>query len=595
MEEFLDQELRRENDGMTYFAHAGGLADVTFVIDSILKRPAGFCLSASFSGSAAIIVTVERGRYKWTFADSFWLMRDSLAKIGKSLGVKKTADEYACSNYPACGHGKDKCIFWAPYSILRDYNARDCRILWLAIKRMEEELLELGGELKLTVASCALRLFRGRFLTEDIPTNDKINGYAKEAYVASRVEVFDHVFEAPKLGDHYLASLPERLRRQAMETGHTCQDFITKGEGVGHVCPGAHYHDVNSSFPYSLCQALPGKFLGLSTKWNEDDRIALVEATVVAPDIYTPPIPRKLDNRVYFPTGKWRGWFMGTDLQLLLKSGGKVVKVHRCFRFQPFYDFRAYVETIYGLRRGTSDPFRKIMYKYLMNTGYGKLSESSEKDGLVFNKDLPRGATIVKARPEVGCFLFTRDIEVPHAHVPAAAGCTSNSRAVLTETIWEGERLGGGCIYCDTDSNLNRAILKTGPELGQMKLEGIFRNGRMVAPKLYGMQGWKIGDDGELEKQIADYVRAKGFSPRDGTKLTFEGFCNIANGAKFEVPRMLRVKELVSSGNSTPREELFSKKVRQVERPKRALLSDGHSTRPWDVEELEEPWTGAKK
>ena len=108
--------LTREMRGMWFFAHAGGLADMQFVLDVLLdeikKQKAEECCSstttigedgeknvefksgawqikASFSGSSAIIIHVIKGKNAWHFVDSYWLLRDKLASIGKAIGVLK--------------------------------------------------------------------------------------------------------------------------------------------------------------------------------------------------------------------------------------------------------------------------------------------------------------------------------------------------------------------------------------------------------------------------------------------------------------------------------------------------------------------------
>lgn len=574
VEEFLDAELRHENSGITYFAHAGGLADVTFVVDSIIRRPAGFAMEASFSGSSAIICNIERGRSRWTFADSFWLMRDSLATIGRSLGMDKGGGDYYCSSYPACGHKAKKCIFWAPFPILKEYNALDCIILYKGLRRFEDQLLDLGGEMKLTVASCALTLLRTRFLTEDIPTNDKNNERASESYCSTRTE-------------NILLSF----------TGeHTCQDFVLDPHEEGHICTGAHYYDFNSSFPYSLSQPLPGRFMGTSRRWGEDDELSLVYAEVSVGDTDIPPIPHKRDNRVFFPVGSWKSWFTGVDLQTLLESGvGRIERIEKVLKFAPWTDFARYVETIYSMRKATRDPFEKLLLKYLLNTGYGKLSEGSEKDGLILNKALPKGCRVVLEKDSMGAYLIERDVDVPHAHVPAASVVTARSRRLLTRSIWHVHKLGGWCAYCDCDSNLSSAVLFNSKELGQLKLEGIFDEAVFAAPKLYGMRGRKVDKNDQLEADITDYVRAKGFRKTDGEKLTLDDFRNIVKGEEFEAQRMLRVKELIRSGSTHPRQELFTKSAQGVERPKRAVEADGIHTRPWHVREIAEPWKKKKK
>ena len=91
IEDFLAVELTRENAGRWFYAHAGGLADMTFVLE-YLAQTDEYQVDASFSGSSAIIVHVTKGKQKWTFVDSLWLIKAPLADIGELLGFKKGED-----------------------------------------------------------------------------------------------------------------------------------------------------------------------------------------------------------------------------------------------------------------------------------------------------------------------------------------------------------------------------------------------------------------------------------------------------------------------------------------------------------------------
>ena len=116
IKDLLDFMLVRETRGMWFFAHAGGLADMQFVLDELLEeikrqtateccsttitigedgekteehKSSAWKIKASFSGSSAIIVHVIKGKNAWHFVDSYWLLRDKLASIGKAIGVLK--------------------------------------------------------------------------------------------------------------------------------------------------------------------------------------------------------------------------------------------------------------------------------------------------------------------------------------------------------------------------------------------------------------------------------------------------------------------------------------------------------------------------
>src|SRR5579885_1119943 len=70
---FLDYVLSAEYAGKWFYAHAGGLADMTFLLNSIGKNHR-YRVQGAFSGSSLIIVRVTRGDKTWHFIDSLWLL-----------------------------------------------------------------------------------------------------------------------------------------------------------------------------------------------------------------------------------------------------------------------------------------------------------------------------------------------------------------------------------------------------------------------------------------------------------------------------------------------------------------------------------------
>jgi len=322
------------------------------------------------------------------------------------------------------------------------------------------------------------------------------------------------------------------------------------------------------------------------------------------PDMDVPPIPMRAGARVYFPVGSWEGWFMGTDLQLLLESGGRIESVYRCHTFEPFEDFRGYVETLYAMRRSSKDSFRKLLLKYLLNSLYGKTGEQSEKDTLIAGrkpkKGEIRGPLDAKGKPtpprEIapGVWVGIRDAKVEHAWVPIAANITAESRALLTRGIWRS----GSAMYCDTDSiTTDCKTLGNSDALGELKQEYEVLEARFAAAKLYRLKVLaKKGEDGKLEPALLgedkgpfyamDKIRAKGFSPRNG-RLSSGEFDKLIDGEPMRQVRMLRVREVLASGDLRPREQAIEKRVLLAERPKRCPLPN-HATRPWHVDEIAE-------
>lgn len=557
MQRFLDGELTHRTRGCVYFAHAGGLADVQFVLESIVRRgpDTPFEVSASLAGSSAIIVKVKRGNNVWTFCDSFWLFRTSLRKIGESMGLYKGGGEdFRCPGVDdrkiriprirdgkrvgtkdvlSCGHEPGTCMFYAPMPLLLEYNQRDCEILWKAIARFENEVLELGGELKHTIASTALRLFRARFLKSTIHTVKSINEDAREAYTASRVEVF-----APR----------------------------SNGPGFS--------WDINSSFPHSMLAPAPGNLTRVNRTLPDSGGLYVAQATVNVPHgTSVPPLPYRHDGRVYFPTGTWGGWFTSVDLDYLQEKGGTVLGVSKVYHFEPFTDLADYVSVIYELRRVENDPFRKLVYKYLLNSLYGKFAERSEKERILIRPQCTAGLRTIAP----GIFAETQDIPVSHTHVPIAAHITALSRRLLGRYIDQAREL-GRVFYCDTDSVFTDAVMPTSDALGGLKKEKEYTDAVFVAPKLY---------------RCDESVRAKGFPSLK--RAEFDRMVDeVWTDTPFDdrtpksVRRMMRIKELWGRGYISPRELDLDKRLALYDRPKRCPVGD--SSRPWTVREIQEPW-----
>lgn len=550
---FLEHELTHKNRGRWFYAHAGGLADFQFLLEKLIAKK-GYKIKASCSGSSLIIVHVTRGKNSWHFVDSYWLLRERLRKIGEWLGMKKGNEDESEEFY------RD-----APFSLLRDYNEMDCVILHRAIEAFEEALWELGGMLKMTVASCSMELFRRRFLKSPIETSSFANLMARKAYFASRVEVFNH------------------------EVGKDC-GHPEDGSQCVPECINAWYYDVNSSFPYAMTFKIPGEMTHHvhGRMPGNYDRIFMADVEIRVPGSNLPPIPTRLGGRLFFPTGEWRSWLMSTDLELLERCGGKVTRVHECVAFESRDDLSDFANSVYDLR-AKSTGFMEIACKYVMNSAYGKFAECDEKRGIEIDPVKPGTKDQGWERLFPGCYIHTKKVAIPHEHVAISAHITAIGRRTLFDFMSETSKV----HYCDTDGFSTDDYLGPGVEgvLGGLKLEKRIRHGEYVTQKVYRLDGdelkkgvWKpLGDKG---------VRAKGFSRLDtderGNKvpgLASKRFDEIMNGGTVQYRRMMRSTELLRRAETTPRERLFPKRLSNEQVEKRVFYPDGHS-RPWDMSEL---------
>lgn len=541
--EFLNAELTRKNEGKWFYAHAGGLYDVRFILEYLLNNPNPFVsVEAAFSGSSAIIVKIQKGKRAWYLVDSYWLLREKLRNIGKWIGVEKGGDTN--ESRERCEYPEKPCtcdpIFFAPIQQLVSYNHDDCFILWKAIERFESTLLDLGGELKMTCASSAMMLFRRSFLRQTIRTHAKINEIAREAYIASRVEVF---------------------RKD---------------------CGEANYYDINSSFPHAMTFEAPGSLVKSTRHMPDPDKaLYLARCRVKIPDVDIPPIPfRTSDRRVYFPVGTWEQWFSNVDIGLLLENGGSVVECSEALIFEPFDDLREYAETVYELRRKASDASVKAILKILLNSLYGKFAEGSDKHKLLVNPPFCHCPHDTGDGPEhkqdeclellmPGVWLLSESRDIAHAHVPISLHITALARGALFNYM----KATSTTYYCDTDGFAcpRKDTFETTDKLGGLKLEKVIRSGHFESPKLYTLEF----EDGSR------MVKSKGFS-----RLTYAEFCQLLEHKEVRIERFQRIKEGLRHGHTGPQEFKVPKKLLNQVRPKRFFDRNGVS-RPWHVSELE--------
>ena len=531
--DFLTGQLTSANRGRWFYAHAGGMADIQFIFDEIYKSN-DYYLSASFSGSSAIIVNVHQGKNVWHFVDSFWLFRDSLANIGKSIGIRKTGPKINEAN-------EEEVKAWytnAPLYELVDYNKNDCVILWKAISEFEKYLLSIGGQLQKTIASCAMTLFRRSYLVKPIETNKGLNDIVKKSYYASRVEVFN---------------------------SH---------------CENARYYDINSSFPYAITFSQPGNLLEiletLPDYLLDDKQPFFADVSITVPDMYCPPIPYRIENRIFFPTGSWRAWLTGIDVVLLLQVGGTIDKVHEVLVFEPLHDLSNYAMDLYTKRKQSVDHFERITYKYLLNSLYGKFAESEFKDQIHINPGLDVLQKLDRDNMVMpGVWYEEREAKIPHQHVPISSYITARARKTLYDYMSQSDEF----HYCDTDGFSTDSTYDESPELGGLKLEKIIHNGYFYHPKIYKLEG--ATPDG---KQLRTWVKAKGFSLGKGHE-SHQRFDTLVRGLELEINRMCRIRENLRDNNLKPRDVKITKRVKFDTIPKRFTYPDG-STRPWHRDEI---------
>jgi hypothetical protein len=344
-------------------------------------------------------------------------------------------------------------------------------------------------------------------------------------------------------------------------------------------CGLAHYYDINSSFPHSMNKPQPGRYIGTARRLRDSDlhKPCLVECDVNVPECYLPPLPfrHEQSGRIFFPTGKWSGWFDGEDIRLLLENGGKVQKLHQIMTFEPFDDLKRYVDVFYEKKANATDPFLRFLYKRFLNALYGKFAEREDKRRILIHPEFttcphnpihPDNACMRIVMP--GVWEVDDAVSVPHAHVPIAAHVTALSRSLLFNYMKPRKRL----YYCDTDSVVTSDVLATDDkELGALKYEHRIKQGHFAAPKLYGFK----------DKAGEWHVKSKGFR-----KLGIEEFRKLVEGEALIIERMAKLRENLRRNRIATEDIVIKKRLHNI-MPKRADTKNGR-TRPWSIQELDE-------
>nr|YP_009348157.1 hypothetical protein [Hericium coralloides]APX41110.1 hypothetical protein [Hericium coralloides] len=102
-----------------------------------------------------------------------------------------------------------------------------------------------------------------------------------------------------------------------------------------------YYYDVNSLYPYAMCNDIPLKFEKTTDSGNLNDVFGFLEVNVYCPNtVKTPFLPVKFNNQTIYPHGKWSGTYFSEELKQAVKFGYEfeVIKIHHFSKAQIFSD-----------------------------------------------------------------------------------------------------------------------------------------------------------------------------------------------------------------------------------------------------------------
>lgn len=398
----------------------------------------------------------------------------SLAKVGQAINLpkldtppsllpeSKEVPQWTCEK-----HGIQWCVDC--------YLKRDVEIVYNYMNVFQTTINNLGGELKFTLASTAMDLFRRHFLDDTYKTPFEIrNQYCRNAYYGGRVEPY-------KIG-------------------------LWKDINVYDI--NSLYPFVMHHFPYPNPNTLHGP-LDIVNESYIYDKEGISEVTIDVPETYIPTLPYRHNDKLYFPVGTLRGYWTHIELRHAIKNGAKIKEVHSMlYADETCNPFISWVDTLYHERlrlKAAGDP-RELVIKIMLNALYGKFGQRQEAglqeirsmewwfangqpDGVDF-REIDDVVSVLVSKPSFG--------QPSYINTLWASYITSYARLTLLKYMLECDL---NLYYCDTDSIFTTTKLDTSKELGAMKLE--YEN---IELEIYGPKAYRMLKNGELIRAKAKGV-----------------------------------------------------------------------------------------
>lgn len=488
VKDFLGFLLRKKYYYYRIFAHAGGRFDFNFIIDSLERHFPDFKYEI-LSGQGISEIKVYSGKKYWVFMDSYKLLPKSLRDLTNSFEVehvKKYID------YDNITMDREK---------LGEYLRYDVMGLYEVISKFENWLKKYDVPLQSTLASQSIAMYRATMKKPITCLKPNVENFVRKTYTGGRVEIF-------KMVAH------DKIK---------CYDFT-------------------SLYPYCMVKyPMP---IGNPTRVNRfyPEKIGFYKADVKIPDVYVPPLPLVDNGKLIFPYGNIRGYFTSKELEILQDIGGDI-NVHYGYVFSGDYIFTEYINDMYEKKKNAKNSTERLIFKLLLNSSYGKFAQKREKEKIVKCNDISEMIGMKPYNVSHGLFLQDTYSNARFIIPSIASWIASCARHELYNAIKKvrDEHL----YYVDTDSVFTDRDLKTGNNLGDLKLEYEGDEAIFLLPKLYAIRS---GDN--------VIIKAKGFEKSFiESHLSFASFKRALKGNTLDFNQSIR--KFASAKESLRRNDTF--------------------------------------
>lgn len=309
----VNELLRLKYNDINFYCHNLGGFDIVFLLKTLCdyndNSKDKYNISCIFRDNKILSVTISKlinnTKHKFTISDSYSILNNSLQYLSRMFKVDtiKSTFPYTFAKYNTLfyvGNTPDISYYNNIDSklynsfVTPDWSFKDESIKYLTddlnslyevlVKANKQVFLDYGVNMieSRTISGLALNLFLKDYYNNNIPVINKSSIYndIKQAYYGGITEVYKPY-----------------------------------GENL-------YYYDVNSLYPYVCLQDMPGMYCSKehyleSINVKLDNLFGFYYCEIDAPvNNYIGVLPLRNNDGIYFPVGKWKGWYFSEELKL---------------------------------------------------------------------------------------------------------------------------------------------------------------------------------------------------------------------------------------------------------------------------------------
>lgn len=446
------------------------------------------------------------------FIDTYNFVPYSVEKLGKILNIPKMKKPERLGMIPQT---KEEINYLALYC-MRDSEI-SCKFLQFLQQGYNKEM---NTNLKLTVGSSSLNLFRNNYLKIPIrqPERKLLETFYK-GYYGGRTEIF---------------------KRGQIEK--------------------CYYYDINSLYPTVMLNDYPNPNTQSIIKSNIDvikEYDGISEIKISIPKEYTFLLPfkqkQKMGTKLIFPIGTIKGWFTHVEIRKALEYNAKIISYGKSIYYNKnFKPFEEYVNILYAKRlklKEQNNPM-EILYKLSLNSLYGKFAQKINNKQEIIHAD---NMTMIKLKDiaekqldcqMIGDYFYITNKKGIGEKVPSFVNpifsiyTTAYARLLMFKKMQNIQDY----YYMDTDSLISEKKINVSLKLGDFKKEYDIKEGKIIKPKMYGFIGDKYENNKLIKKDIS-IIRCKGLPVKDN----YEEFLNFLKTKKAQYFKFAKFKECIRS------------------------------------------------